>query len=330
VNSFTFDGILTIIMKTFFSCLITWCLFFSFNCVSQNLVPNPSFEDTLGCPHITGQLYLANGWKNCGGTPDYFNACYTTSVSGMGVPANVFGNQTPKDGNGYSGFALYVRVVAGVREFVGIPLSQPLIIGQDYFVSFYVSLADTLSLDCAINNIGLKFFTSPLDSTSPPAITNSADIFTSTIISDKSNWTEISGWFTADSSYNFIAIGNFFDDASTDTLNCLSTAYYYLDRVCVTLNSEQCMFDVSSHENNLLNDIGVYPNPADKNLNINVTRAIDRLRIITAEGKQIYNQQDIGYGLITIPLDEFPNGIYFAIIYSNDKIRNFSFQIIHN
>ncbi len=40
------------------------CLFLvSAACFGQNLVPNPSFEDTLECPYL-GQVEFALGWQN--------------------------------------------------------------------------------------------------------------------------------------------------------------------------------------------------------------------------------------------------------------------------
>ncbi len=66
-------------------------LFFTFNicCLTSiaqtNLVPNPSFEDTLYCPNVTNQIDAAMGWLNFGNTPDYFNACAPISLN---VPNN--------------------------------------------------------------------------------------------------------------------------------------------------------------------------------------------------------------------------------------------------
>ena len=50
-------------------------LFFFFICeisFAQNLVPNPSFEDTLRCPNAVNQVDSAVGWIAYKGSPDYF------------------------------------------------------------------------------------------------------------------------------------------------------------------------------------------------------------------------------------------------------------------
>jgi hypothetical protein len=103
-------------------------------------VPNWSFEDTLSCPDNLGQVDKAIGWSSYRVSPDYFNACADT-ISPWGgsvtVPKNYFDFQYPKSGNAYVG--LYTLSLGGgnVREMIGIQLSQPLTIGQEYFASFY-------------------------------------------------------------------------------------------------------------------------------------------------------------------------------------------------
>ncbi|CAN5471291.1 hypothetical protein BH11BAC1_BH11BAC1_15610 [soil metagenome] len=314
------------------SVLVLFCLFSSLLSSSQNLVPNPSFEDTLSCPLTGGQIYRAVGWINCGITPDYFNSCYSISPSGLGIPTNVAGNQIAKDGNAYAGFGLYVKVVPNAREFIGRSLSQTLIIGQDYFISFYISLADTFSLDCAINNIGVKFSTVAIDSSSPPVLNNYAHINTSSIISDKTNWIQISGWFTADSSYNYILIGNFFDDIHTDTFQCESEAYYYFDMVCVSTDPEDCTVGTQSGNNDQRRkkEVIVKPIPADQFLNISSIFDIEIIAIYSVKGELIYSSIYSKRNDIIIPLKDLPSGLYFLIVYANKNIFKEKFQIIRN
>ena len=74
-------------------------------CFGQNLVPNPSFEDTVHCPNAnnTGTIQ-AKYWF---GVYDsvfayYFNAC--SSPQEFGVPLNQgTGFQYAKDGDAYAG-----------------------------------------------------------------------------------------------------------------------------------------------------------------------------------------------------------------------------------
>nr|MBK9651722.1 hypothetical protein [Bacteroidota bacterium] len=81
-----------------------------------NLVPNPSFEDTLGCPQFYPDL---NGkvvdWYSFRGTPDYFNIC----SSGCGYN-NQTGYQLPRTGVAYVGVATYAVAQSDVGEHLGI------------------------------------------------------------------------------------------------------------------------------------------------------------------------------------------------------------------
>jgi gliding motility-associated-like protein len=202
-----------------------------------NLVPNPSFESYINCPSATDQLYLASPWYKIG-TSDFFHQCATGWTAG--VPLNVFGNQNPRTGNGYAGFA----AEAGFdREYLAVMLSQPLTAGQIYCVEFYVSLSD--SSRWAIDEIGLFFSDSAFSwyATSSsvyelpvnPQITSPPDSF----IISKTEWTRIHSEYLAIGNEQYIVIGNFKSYANTDTVNLNNGsengAYYYIDDIYVAL-----------------------------------------------------------------------------------------------
>ena len=68
---------------------------------SQNLVPNPSFEDTVQCPIGYSEINYSLGWYSpTQGTPDFFDSCGYSSVS---VPQNAFGWEPAKTGVAYIG-----------------------------------------------------------------------------------------------------------------------------------------------------------------------------------------------------------------------------------
>ncbi|MBK5286545.1 MAG: hypothetical protein JJE25_14195 [Bacteroidia bacterium] len=64
------------ILKYFFLLVIA-CIAKPSFVLAQNLVTNPSFEDTVACPFGASQLNFATGWSSYWGTPDYFNLCGT-------------------------------------------------------------------------------------------------------------------------------------------------------------------------------------------------------------------------------------------------------------
>jgi len=239
---------------------------------SQNLVPNPSFEEYYECPDGIIQTNKIKDWIININSADYFNSC-ANSQSGVSVPQNSFGYQIPATGNAYCGLYVYAETQIGdVREYLGTRLLQPLIPNQKYYVSIKTSWANGW---CATNKLGILFSNTYYgDSTTwgvlispPPFINNFAHVYTDSIITDSVNWTTIKGVFIADSAYKYIYIGNFFSKTNIDTLwffgglpNCKS--YYYIDDVCVSTDSLTCCSPFVIVENDIIcNNIVVFPNP---------------------------------------------------------------------
>jgi len=111
-------------------------------------------------------------------------------------------------------------------------------------VRIKVSSANKIGQRCATNKTGVLFSTVPYSYSNPPPRNNFAHIYTDSIITDTAGWTTISGTFVADSAYEYIIIGNFFDNSHTDTLLFDSLTfcvpYYYIDDVCVAIDSNNC------------------------------------------------------------------------------------------
>jgi len=238
-------------MKNKFSLVLLFLVCLCGNNKAQfNLVPNPSFETFTNCPTTLSMIGNATGWSSYRGSPDYYNACNTSSNS-LGVPNNLAGYQNAQDGEAFAGLVAY-STGGLAREYMGAQLVQTLSIGQTYFVSFYVSLAEFNSLTAQYvpsNKIGVRFSTVPFEGSDPPLpnetpapINNFANVFTNTIISDTLVWTKIQGSFVADSAYKYIAIGNFFDDANTDTIYRPNGvySYFFIDNICVSTSSTSC------------------------------------------------------------------------------------------
>src|SRR4029078_6403538 len=91
-----------------YSFLILLFSFISLFANAQNLVPNPSFEDTPICPSGVGQVNNCLNWIPLINTPDYFNRC--SQNPDISVPNNLFGFQEPAFGDGYIGFFTYSTI----------------------------------------------------------------------------------------------------------------------------------------------------------------------------------------------------------------------------
>lgn len=261
--------------------------FFTFNfslftsLQAQNLVPNPSFEEYNTCPDNQNQIHFATGWSNYwntshNSTPDYFNSCSTTSW--MSVPHNLGGYQKAANGNAYAGVYTYETPQYPsdtiVREFIGVQLLSPLVIGNKYYFSFKTNLAldANHTFNQATNNIGMLFSTIPHNFANPTPLTNFAHLHSPSVITDTMNWTTISGSYIADSAYKYVIIGNFFDDAHTIVLQMQDTlsdksAYYYIDDVYVSKDSIAGGIAKQDVEGRII----VYPNPFHNSAIVSIT-----------------------------------------------------------
>jgi hypothetical protein len=313
-------------MKKLISILIL--VFVQLNAIrSQNMVQNPSFENMSNCPTTLDQLGFSNGWNSYLESPDYFNSC---STIGLGVPSNAIGYQQASDGEAYAGFIAY-GTGGQAREIVGGLLTQSLSIGQLYYVSLKVALAEfdaTSTQYVPCNKIGVRFSTTPFSTLTPVPIDNYAHIYTNTIISDTLNWTVITGTFVADSGYKYIMIGNFFDDANTDTIYRPNGVYgyYFVDEVCVTTTSNNCStINNTIHLEQGNDKIKLFPNPANEFLTIDCD--FDCNIILTDHvGKVVYSAT-FNYKK-HINLKSFENGIYF--LQTQIEGKSFTNKIIIN
>ena len=319
-------------MKQLTLILLLSCTLLMNNSNGQNLVSNPSFEDTVSCPTGNSQINKAAGWISLCGSPDYYNSCNTNPFD-VGVPNNWAGYQQAASGNAYAGFATYSNSAPNSREFPACILSSPLIIGTRYYVSFKVSLSLTSNIqtNCASDKIGATFTTgAACDS----LITNNPPVFTDSVITDTLNWTRITGSFVVDSAYTYLVIGNFFDDANTDTVKFFNdfsdNAYYYLDDVCVGTDSNfvyNYSYTTGINENNLQAQFSFYPNPVNNFLNIqnNFQTSFD-LMVHNSLGQQLYSEQNITSNNLQLDVSNYSSGLLFITINSNHN--QFTYKLL--
>lgn len=266
--------------------LMPWVLGFQlvllpFGMCAQNSVPNSSFEEFTICPQTIG--FQPGGkplhWEKWLWSPEYFNSCagaLNDVDTLLDVPLNGFGYQLAFDGEGYVGMATFQD---DYREYVGCELITPLETGETYELSFRANVATGgnyySNLKLASNNLGLLFTMEPniwTGLSGPPfAFRNYAHLHSTAVLADTVAWTEVSGTFVADSAYRYLVIGNFFEDALTDTLGLqgFSTyaAYYFVDAVCVRPIGGTCEFTSSMNEG-VFGGASIWPVPVNDVLHI--------------------------------------------------------------
>lgn len=291
------------------------------NCYTQNLVPDSSFETYSACPPNLTYLYYAQPWfqpaiyagtttNSC--SSDLFSTCAGSGPFGAGVPTNFWGSQTARTGNSYSGIGVWF-VTAESREYIEVPLISPLVAGNNYTVSFYVSLSD--SSNYAITNLGAYFSQdSLLDTTyyvisyvTPQVINNSSNLLTS-----KNSWTLVTGNYLATGGEQFMTIGNFQTNASSNYQYLYPSgwdrAYYYIDDISVIYNSS-----IGIIENNPNNELTLHSDYATDQLMIHFKSNNNynaSVQILNLYGQVVYD------GFLNkensiINLNSLNSGLYF-------------------
>lgn len=225
---------------------------------SQNLVPNPSFEEfpsilplLCTCGPLSNpwgdtssaELFLSPPWYSpSSGSPDCLKPC--SQEPNYSVPTNAFGFQSPRTGIGYAFIACKTfppEIGPNYREYLQIRLSEKLNFGENYYIEFYASCGDNLNY--AVDRLGLyvsdtiiwlpqyDYHVLPFT----PHISNP----TFTYLTDTINWYIISGIYNAQGGEQYITIGNFYDDDNThhqlvdSSLTGLMVAGYYIEDVSV-------------------------------------------------------------------------------------------------
>jgi hypothetical protein len=99
----------------------------------QNFILNPDFELFSQCPVDFDEVFKCNNWISVVSSPDYYD-CSFTSSSAYPSSTNAY------SGTGFMGFAAYDA--NGSSEAIGQNLSQPLLPGLNYSLSFACKKTD--------------------------------------------------------------------------------------------------------------------------------------------------------------------------------------------
>lgn len=271
-------------MKFTFCFFLTLVTAFGFG---QNLVLNGGFENITNCPTALDQLELASEVSVINGTPDLF-AC-TSEIAGS--PLNCVGNQIAYEGDNYAGFVLRDWDVT-YTEVLSMKLSENLIQGESYKVSFKVSLSETsiggsggiaVDFDGSISNAMGTYMRSSVFISNPAII-------------QKNEWTEISFCYSpTDFGQSHMLIGyhrggeSIAVEGDVSQCNPGEFIYYYIDDVQVELVPQTAPLMV-------LNDETECSHHGLKSLSVqNVTVADSILEIYNDESRFVFSAVDSIY-----------------------------------
>jgi OmpA-OmpF porin, OOP family len=211
---------------------------------SDNLVPNPSFEDSE-----------VRRLKNYGEleeyTTDWFSATETTldlysedmKSEKVNIPGNLYGSAAPSDGHCYAGLRTYSKDPRLYRTYYEVELLDKLEEDVMYCVSFDISLAELARY--ASNGVGAVLSDRKIDQSNTGTMVKDADVIhrSDKIMSLIDGWETVCGTVIGTGQEEYLLIGGFNSDSDIDLTKMKrpsgvsgaqkNHAYYYLDNVKV-------------------------------------------------------------------------------------------------
>ncbi|MCA1761422.1 MAG: T9SS type A sorting domain-containing protein [Cryomorphaceae bacterium] len=298
---------------------------FSVIASGQNLVPNGSFEEGINCPTQVGNVTLeCADWyasllsdPSSEPTPDWFHTC--SDVDLLSPPEVVFGFQEPSDGQGYIGLIGYASGISNsnYREIVAVELTEPMVINNEYLITFDVSSIAPVGTSIFSNKFGFNFATHPFYELENFPI-NTSHYYLEEIIGNE--WVQVAQTFIADSTYSYLHLGNFFDDENTqlDPNTADNTrSYYAIDNVSI----EQILSS-STEVGERKSTISIYPNPTFDlvTISINPVFLIESVFLCGMDGRIIqHNKVGNQNESISLDLSDCAKGIYIVKV---ETIKN--------
>lgn len=219
---------------------------------AQEFVVNGGFETYNALPSDPSQWYDCTGWGSVNnyigpfpypppypGSPDYFHALGSGNYI---VPPSTFnGNVIAHTGDAFMGLVTYYSPFFDeFREYLSTTLAAPLTVGGTYTLSYWLTSGNNAVNTLATSGFGACLSTGPLDQTDHEPIPVVPQ-FVQTTPFWSAGWQQVSFTFTATAAFDHLTLGNFSNDASTDTVDMLPVpvdgGYLFIDDVSLTGSS---------------------------------------------------------------------------------------------
>jgi hypothetical protein len=291
---------------------------------AQNLVPNPSFEDTIECPTSVTEIFKAQNWLSFRESPDYYHGCNNNINGIVGVPSNWICYQDAHTGMAYAGIITYELTGAPPpqREYLAVRLIEATKAGHTYSLTFYINFAGGVGFTIAANNLGVVLTNGYYSTSNPYPITNNPIAYNDSIYTDTLGWSKVSLSFVSDSAYQYLVFGNFFDDQNTDTINWgqfNSHSYYLIDDVCLSVGQVGCDITSVPEETTMISELVIFPVPASDALHVQFAQHTQGLRVIDMYGREVFSSKDSSSGELLIDCSSWSSGCYILIQNSIQK-----------
>jgi hypothetical protein len=238
----------------------------------ENLVLNPSFEDTASMTYGYPFVVTSNWWSANGSDADYFSPFEQELPSGSGaiyaVPDSQIASEEAQDGLAYCGLVVY-ESTGDTKEYLQGFLAATMLPGHEYCVSVWISLADSSSLRSC--DFQVAFSDENVNDGNAPGVLdlqNWVDFDISDV--DTSGWTYFEHSYVAFGGESFVYLGS---NTPSEELMCVeqynstilwNTSYILVDNISVT-ESGLCTSWVSEQMNS---ELAVYPNSSTNELQL--------------------------------------------------------------
>ncbi len=323
--------------------LVLGCLGFvaALRCEAQNLVPNPGFEEADTCSSMSFGIEGPLHWFSANGTPDHLQSCLPLGAFN-GLPMNFFTFQEPFEGASCAGMATYWHSgQTDYREWVMAPLLEPLVVGQTYYCSFRANAAFGGNAQypqfwLANDKVGMLFTMQDrpwADGDPFPLRPNYAHVSYPQILTDTVGWALVTGSFVADSAYQYLMIGQFFNNALSDTLHFADPnsvfpwyprGYTLVDAVCVSASPEGCDLGQGVGDLEAAGPV-LIPNPAQDHL-IVIRRAGFEAQVLDAVGRMLW-QGRITSDRWVLDVGSWARGAYVLRMSQSDRVESYKFVL---
>ncbi len=222
------------------------CLFFflgSFQfATSQNLIPNPSFEEVNEIvPYWSGTFSKFNRriktWSSpTQGSPDILFYKLLDKMFPKREKVDL-GKHLPRTGKLMVGIKTFgcLTNTMHCKEYLQVPFKEPLRSGEEYYYEYWVS---PVELSVKVNGFGMALGLEKMEDFMHTGMLDipPAHIAEEIIDGDSIQWHKISGTFIADDNHKYAILGNFNDDQmikSKVEKDGMDYGYYLIDDVLV-------------------------------------------------------------------------------------------------
>lgn len=228
-------------LPTLFFLLLLFCLCLPAS--GQNLVKDGGFEDHYTTPAGTVRLEDAlRHWYGYSTTPDYYSLDFWTPVDML-----AYCNTLPRTGSSMVGgyqLGYFAAQDWYNREYIQGSLETPLEAGSYYYAEVYVKPhVKSPVINWALQEIGIALTDShytTLASIPKFLVAETPEVeYSGGVITDRNNWTKISGCFRATGGEDKIVIGNFRKDENNlrqllaGAPDDYNMGYYFFDDLLV-------------------------------------------------------------------------------------------------